>query len=143
MPYGSTGGYWDDHKCVAVMGNQAPGEPCTYGGVVEATDDCDETSACWDLMDVVGEFIGVCMRFCLGNESEPECPPMSSCTVSGSGVINFCIPTCDPLLQDCGEGLGCYWVGSLFRCISVCAPFFEQGTAPPGYDDVGVCILPP
>jgi hypothetical protein len=198
VPYGSTGGNWDDHKCVAVLGDQAPGEPCTYGGVVEATDDCDETSACWDVHDVDGQPIGTCRSFCLGSENSPECPDGSLCL---HYLVNLCIPTCDPLVQDCGVGLACFWDGSQFNCIfttedlpagqpcgfindcaaglgclpaavlpscegsaccsdfcdlnlgdgpceaslpgTVCSPFFEQGMAPPGYDDVGVCIVPP
>ncbi|HVI01648.1 MAG TPA: hypothetical protein VM869_23190, partial [Enhygromyxa sp.] len=194
VPYASSGGVWDDHKCVPVTGNQAPGEPCMYGGIVEATDDCDETSACWDVMDVDGQPIGVCTPFCLGSESDPECPPMSQCTLSGSGTINFCIKSCDPTLQDCGAGLGCFWANNDFNCIftardipagepcgfindcaaglgclpaevlpdcagsaccsafcdlnrgdepcdaipgTVCSAFFEEGTAPLGYDHVG------
>jgi hypothetical protein len=199
VPYGSTGGTWDAHKCVPVTGDQAPGEPCTYGGVVEATDDCDATSFCWDVMDIDGEAIGTCHLFCTGTADMPECPPKSQCLISGSGVINLCIPTCDPILQDCGEGLACYWATG-FNCIfttqdipvgepcgfindcaaglgcltaevlpscagsACCAPwcqlgagdqqcevlpgttcvsFFEEGMAPPGYEHVGVCIVPP
>jgi hypothetical protein len=26
------------------------------------------------------------------------------------------MPTCDPLLQDCADGEGCYWVGTEFQC---------------------------
>jgi hypothetical protein len=199
VPYGSTGGNWDDNKCVAVTGDQAPGEPCTYGGVVEATDDCDETSHCWNVHDVDGQFIGTCMAFCMGTENTPECPPNSQCLYSH--IVNLCIPTCDPLAQGCGEGQACFWTNDQFSCVfttqdipagqpcdfindcaaglgcftaevlpncdassccsafcdlnlgdgpceaslpdTICVPFFEQGTAPPGYDDVGVCILPP
>jgi hypothetical protein len=200
VPYGSTGGNWDALKCVPVTGDNAPGEPCTYGGVVEATDDCDATSHCWDVHDINGEAIGVCTPFCTGTADMPECPPGSQCLISGSGVINLCISTCDPFLQDCGEGLACFWANNGFNCIfttqdipsgepcgyindcakgnicvtaetlpscagaaccspwcqlgqgdlpcevipeSTCVPFFEQGMAPPGYENVGVCLLPP
>jgi hypothetical protein len=199
VPYGSTGGNWDANKCVPVLGDQAPGEPCTYEGVVEALDDCDATSHCWDLQDVEGEAVGICHAFCTGTADEPECPEASQCLIGGC-CINLCIPTCDPILQDCGEGLACYWANNGFNCIfttqdippgepcgfindcivgsgcttaealpncvgaaccspfcelgagdltcevlpgTTCVPFFEQGMAPPGYEDVGVCILPP
>ena len=68
VPYGSTGGNWDANKCVPVMGDQEPGEPCWWGGVVEATDNCDETSACWDVWDVDGELV----RFVLVPPTNPN-----------------------------------------------------------------------
>ena len=117
VPYGSTGGNWDAYKCVLVMGDQAVGEACVYGGIVEATDDCDEDGACFDVMLVDGELTGTCHAFCLGAPDDPICPPGSSCLISGSGAVNFCIPNCDPLAQDCGPGLACYWIDSDFACI--------------------------
>jgi hypothetical protein len=198
VPYASSGGNWDALKCVPVMGDQPPGEPCVYGGIVDATDDCDATSTCWDVQLVDDELVGTCYSFCTGAPDAPECPPLSACTISGSGVINICIPTCDPIGQDCGPGLACYWRGG-FYCIftsmniptgepcgyindcapgnmctsaehtpdcegsacctafcdvnlgdaqcdavpgTVCVPFFEEGEAIPGYEHVGVCIVP-
>jgi hypothetical protein len=200
VPYASSGGYWDDHKCVAVLGDQAAGEPCTYAGTAEATDDCDATSMCWDVMDVDGEAIGTCTPLCLGSADTPECPENSSCTISSDGVVYVCISTCDPILQDCNDGLACYWANNGFNCIftteniplgepcgfindcaegygcitadvlpscagsaccvpwcdldlvdpscealpgTTCVSFFEQGMAPPGYENLGVCIVPP
>jgi hypothetical protein len=113
--YGSTGGNWDALKCVPVLGDQAVGEPCTYGGTVEATDDCDATSHCWDVQDVDGEYVGTCTAFCTGTPDMPECPPKTQCLFSG--VINLCIGTCDPILQDCNDGLACFWANNGFNCI--------------------------
>jgi hypothetical protein len=200
VPYASTGGNWDALKCVPVSGDQAVGEPCTYGGTVEATDDCDATSHCWDVQEIDGEWVGTCLAFCTGTADMPECPPKTTCSISGAGVINLCIPTCDPILQDCNEGLACYWASNSFNCIfmtedipsgepcgfindcaggnlcanaeslpncagsaccspwcqlgdgdlpcevlpgTTCVSFFEQDMAPPGYEHVGVCLLPP
>jgi hypothetical protein len=117
VPYGSSGGTWDANKCVPVLGDQAPGEPCIYGGTVEATDDCDATSHCWAVIEVDGEAVGTCHAFCTGSGDMPECPPGSACLISGSGNINLCIPTCDPILQDCNEGLACFWAYNGFNCI--------------------------
>jgi hypothetical protein len=197
VPYSSSGGTWDALKCVPVLGTQAAGEPCTYAGTVESTDDCDATSFC---LDINQEEMGTCLPFCSGTADMPECPPSSSCSISGAGVVNLCIPSCDPILQDCNGGLACYWANTDFSCIfttsdippgepcgfindcvagtscmtadvlpscvgaacctpwcqlgagdqvcdavpgTSCVPFFEQDMAPPGYEHVGVCLVPP
>ena len=200
VPYGSTGGNWDAFKCVTVMGDQGLGEPCTYDGTAEATDDCDENTGCWDVQDIDGEAIGTCHAFCMGSPDDPQCPEGSSCLISGSGSINYCILNCDPLIQDCGPGLACYWTNSQFNCVfttqdiplgdpcgfindcaggsacitaevfpdcagsaccsnwcdldgpadqcdglpgTECVPFFpDPDDAPPGSENVGICILP-
>lgn len=197
VPYGSTGGNWDADKCVPVTGSGAAGDPCVYGGTVEATDDCGPDTHCWDVMDVDGMAIGVCTPFCTGTPDEPICGPGTSCLIANNGSINLCIATCDPLIQDCNAGLACFWANNGFNCIfttqdiplgepcgfindcaaglgcltaevlpncngsaccgswcsvsemaacpamgTECAPFFEEGMAPPNYEDVGVCILP-
>jgi hypothetical protein len=200
VPY-STGGSWDAYHCAPIMGDQAPGEPCTYSGVVDSFDDCDATSWCWDVMDVEGEWIGVCAPFCTGTADSPECPVGSACLI-GNYSFNICITTCHPLLQDCGEGLACIWANDNFHCAftnqdlpagqpcralndcavglncvaaeqlptcdgasccsefcdldlgdepcgallpgTACVPMFDFGAAPPGYDDVGLCMaIPP
>ena len=96
VPYPSSGGSWDANKCVAVMGAQAVGEPCVSGGWVEATDDCDETSFCWDVREIDGEWIGVCHALCTGYPDSPQCPESSYCAVAGGGVIVLCIPMSSP-----------------------------------------------
>lgn len=196
VPYGSTGGNWDANKCVLVMGDGVEGDPCTYGGVVEATDSCGAGLHCWDVMDVDGQPQGVCTAFCSGSADNPTCNPGTSCLIANDGSINLCIVTCDPLQQDCGSGLACFWANNDFNCIfttqdiplgdpcgfindcvagtgclaaevmpncngsaccgafcdlsdptcmqqgTECSAFFEEGMAPPGYENVGVCILP-
>lgn len=115
VPYvSSDGGLWDAHKCVPVMGEQAPGESCESAGPVEATDDCDITSFCWNVdNEGVG---GECVRFCSGTPDAPICPSASQCLIDGNGVFNLCIGICDPLIQDCGAGQACYWDGGSFSC---------------------------
>jgi hypothetical protein len=203
VPYSSTGGSsWDDNKCVTVLGSQATGEPCTFGGIVEATDDCDATGFCWNAQEVDGELLGTCHSFCGGSLDTPECPDGSECVISSDPVVTLCIPWCDPVAQDCDDGLGCYWTGTAFNCAwtadppgiplgqpcrfanaceagslcvdasmmpdcagtgccgsycglslgdaqcdavpgTLCVPFWEQGMAPAGYEDVGICIVGP
>lgn len=123
VPYASGGGTWDGLECVPILGDHSAGEDCQYDGPAASTDDCDGTSWCWD-SDVDGE--GVCRPFCTGTPDMPECPPMSQCTISGDGVINICLPTCDPVIQDCSDGLACYWTGNEFNCVP------SAGDIPPG-----------
>ena len=117
VSYSSTGGNWDAFHCVAIMGDQAPGEPCTYGGVIEATDDCDATSACWNMHEVDGELVGTCNVFCTGTPDNPVCPMGTSCSSNGAGIPSYCVPTCDPVAQDCGPELGCYASADAFNCV--------------------------
>ncbi|MFV8756324.1 ribulose phosphate epimerase [Nannocystaceae bacterium ST9] len=197
VPYASDGGnVWNANKCVQVTGDGAVGDTCTWGGIVEATDDCGTDSICWDVMDVDGQALGVCTEYCAGTADDPVCPPQTSCIIINEGSINLCITNCDPLLQDCGAGLACFWANTAFSCIftagdiptgepcgfindcaagnlcadaatlpacngsacctpycdlvdptctvagTECTSFFEEGMAPPGYEDVGVCVIP-
>ena len=199
VPYSTYGGNWDNNKCVPVMGEQATGEPCHYGGTTDATDDCDATSFCWDVLEVDGELIGTCHAFCTGTPDAPSCPDGSQCRISGDSTIAVCIPNCDPLVQDCNPGTACYWANDAFSCITTsqdlptgspcgfindcaaghicvdagalpdcmgaacctpfcnlelgpgecdvlpgteCVPFWHPDMAEPGYEYVGVCVLP-
>ena len=116
VPYASTGGNWDSSKCVPIMGDQMTDEPCTYAGLVEATDDCDGSGMCWNLMEVDDGYVGTCRPFCMGTWDAPTCPEGDKCLISGDGTIVLCVDLCDPLLQDCNEGLGCYFNGNDFEC---------------------------
>jgi hypothetical protein len=195
VPYAANGGSWDADKCVPVLGNGMVGEACMYGGIVEATDDCDETSACWDVMDVNGEAIGTCAAFCMGTSDAPICPVGTSC-LQGNDSLAFCVEGCNPLTQECPNGEACFWATDAFNCIfttedvptgqpcgyindcaegnscitgslvpnclgaaccasfcdldcglglcpqpgTECVPFFENGQAPIGSADIGVCL---
>jgi hypothetical protein len=119
VPYASTGGTWDANKCVPITGDDLPGEACTYGGVVEATDSCDGSSHCWEVQEVDGQMVGTCRAFCQGTVDAPVCPEGTSCLISNQGTINLCILTCDPVASDCPEGLTCSWVNEGFNCIPV------------------------
>lgn len=110
VPYSYYGGIWDANKCVPVLGDQAPGELCTYSGLEDSLDDCDATSFCWDVMEFDGQLWGICAAFCTGTPDDPECPEDKSCLLAQRDTINLCVGSCDPIAQDCGEGIGCYWV---------------------------------
>jgi hypothetical protein len=109
------GGAWNATKCVDITGDGAPGEPCTtVGGGVSGIDDCGLGVMCWD---VNVENQGICIKLCTGSPDAPVCPPKSDCAIPGDGVLNLCIPQCDPLLQDCpGDDL-CIPTGDKFICV--------------------------
>lgn len=112
------GNAWNATKCVPVVGDpDAVGEPCTVmGSGVSGIDTCDVGAMCWDVDSKTNS--GTCRAFCSGSESNPQCAPDHYCTLTAEGVLTICIPNCDPLAQDCGEGQGCYGISDTF----VCAP---------------------
>jgi hypothetical protein len=136
VPYASGGGFYDSNKCVPITGDGAVGEPCTYGGMVEATDDCDATGVCWD---------GTCHGFCTGTVDAPACPDGHSCVISSDPVVTLCFANCDPVAQDCGEGLGCGWVNSEFVCLFEPERSVPVGQPCEGFSDCqsgGICLVP-
>jgi hypothetical protein len=196
VPYSSDGGPWNANRCVQVNGDGQPGDACSWAGISDGSDSCGASSHCWDVMEVDGQLQGVCTPFCQGSADSPQCGPNTACLIANEGSINLCVATCDPLTQDCGSGLGCFWANNNFQCIftagdilggepcgyindcapghlcatadvlpacngsacctpfcdlvdpycanpaTQCAAFFEEGTAPPNYEGVGVCIMP-
>lgn len=104
-------------KCVPVVDDPvAYGESCAYeGATLSGHDNCDIGSFCWNLDSETGE--GTCIAFCVGSWADPFCSaPDHSCSASSSLAV--CLPNCDPLLQDCAAGEGCYGIASGY----VCAP---------------------
>lgn len=119
MPYSSNGdeGTWDATKCVPVVGDQAAGDPCVYGGSSSADDDCDESTYCWDVEEIDGALIGVCSPFCGGIPDNWACAEGTTCLIANDDAIALCIDTCDPLTLECGEGRACTWNGQTFGCL--------------------------
>jgi hypothetical protein len=112
--YNSAGDTWDANKCVPLMGTAQTGDPCTYNGSVEGTDDCDVGYMCYYTNE---EAIGVCVPLCTGSADDPLCEEQFNCSISNDGSLLLCLYACDPLLQDCEqEGAGCFWDGSQFNC---------------------------
>lgn len=121
MPYGQErGSYWDATRCVPVAPRpNGVGEPCTVEGwPASGFDDCDAASMCYDVDP--GTFTGTCVAFCIGPKVSPTCAnPCSRCLLSDSSFLIICLPSCDPLAQDCARGNGCYPVDNAEL---VCAP---------------------
>jgi len=108
------GGAWNDTQCVEVIGTDKPGDPCTMEDVASGVDSCIKGAMCWEV-DMEG--IGYCLAQCTGSWEAPVCENNTNCTISGGGELILCIPTCDPLLQDCpGPVNVCYPINDGFAC---------------------------
>ncbi len=111
------GGFsWNALKCVDVTGTDKPGEPCTSESStrgLNGIDSCVEGAMCWDLNE---EGVGSCVALCAGSLEAPVCPD-GFCTLGGE-VLNLCLGTCDPLLQDCDDPADlCIPNGDNFSCV--------------------------
>ena len=93
-------------ECVPVLGDKLAGESCFNEGQGSNLDDCDANSYC---------LYGVCRAFC---DAQGTCGPDSQCLVNGPNGPNWvCIGPCDPLVQDCPLGQGCFYDPSYgFAC---------------------------
>ncbi|MBC8072355.1 MAG: hypothetical protein IAG13_28795 [Deltaproteobacteria bacterium] len=137
-PFSNDGGSaWNDSHCVPIDAEPAGvGEPCTVtGSALTGVDDCVFGAFCWDV-DRTGQ--GECYELCRGSESDPVCTdPTAECNVSADGVLIICLPTCDPVGQDCDEGYACYPALETFHCLP------DPSPADGGYADpcefVNVC----
>ena len=160
MPWANDGGNsWNATRCSPVSPDAGqPGDPCTVeGSGVSGVDDCDVATMCWGVDPETNE--GTCVAFCMGSENNPVCDdPTTACSIANEGTLILCLPTCDPLLQDCADGEGCWGIDDDFVCapdasgemgvfgdpceyINVCDPglFCATATAVPGCASSGCC----
>src|SRR5690606_6956050 len=124
MPWANDGGgAWNAHKCTPIDPDpDEVGEACSVEeNAVSGVDSCVLGAMCWNVDAETNT--GVCVGFCQGNEvscsSDPWscCPDGSTCSITANAVLILCLPTCDPLIQDCqGQGEVCYPVGDDFQC---------------------------
>jgi hypothetical protein len=207
MPWANDGGNsWNATRCSPLDPNPAVvGDECQVEGTgVSGIDSCEVSSMCWNVDPETN--LGTCVAFCDGSEANPICSdPNTTCNILNDGVLILCLPSCDPLLQDCNDGEACYPTGDAFSCIpdaggeqglfgegcefvNVCDPglfcavpdgvpdcqgslgccssfcdlsdpdasaacpgaaggqecvtWYEEGQAPPGYENVGACLIP-
>ncbi len=161
MPWSNDGSStWNATRCSGIVEDpQAVGDPCVvYGSPYSGADNCDATSMCFDVDPDTLE--GTCHAFCGGDPSNPTCPgACDTCTATGDGVLNLCVPGCDPIAQDCSSGSPCYFANGYFACvpdasgdggavgqpcetIDGCDPGLAciSGAQVPGCDDAGCCV---
>jgi hypothetical protein len=94
----------------------AIGDECfAQGGPAAGNDDCETSSLCWDVDPETNT--GVCVSMCQGSAAAPVCEdPDELCVIVNDGVLTVCLPSCDVLVQDCGEGHACYPTPTGFAC---------------------------
>lgn len=119
MPWANDGGSaWNATRCTPLAAPPVQvGDECTVeGSGVSGIDDCDTGVMCWDVDSETNT--GTCVSMCIGDEANPICEdPDTTCAIMNDGVLVLCVPTCDPLLQDCEEGQACYPVLDEFVCL--------------------------
>jgi hypothetical protein len=119
MPWANDGGStWNATKCSPLHPDpKGPGERCTVeGNAVSGIDDCAKHSMCWNVDPETNE--GTCVAFCVGSLDAPSCADeCSGCVIANDGILILCLPRCDPVLQDCPAGQGCYPVQDDFACV--------------------------
>lgn len=106
--FGDPGTYIPDGvKCVPVADDPIPDlEPCSLGPGGLGDDACDVGAVC---LDVDADGKGFCLPYCTGDPDQPMCEDDRTCVKLFFG-FNFgnCFAKCDPLVQDCPPGEGCY-----------------------------------
>lgn len=120
---------WDANKCVDETGQLEPGDSCDIvGGKYTGEDDCRAGAQCL-LTDDDG-LGGACVEFC---DDQMGCSSANAiCSVYNNGSLPLCLDRCDPLVQDCPDGQGCFQGPAQdFICFKVSA---DPGEGGPGQD---------
>jgi hypothetical protein len=86
------------------------------GPLASGIDNCALGLMCWHL-DASGA--GTCENLCTGSTASPLCDdPDEACFVTDDDPVLLCLDRCDPMLQDCPAGEGCYPNEDHFVCVS-------------------------
>ena len=129
VPKADEGPWWEINACVPVLGDGGVGDPCSYGGPLEGTDDCDADTLCWNPHGDDGVAVGTCVPFCSGTADDPICEVEgTACMISNQGSINLCLQHCHPLEDGCPVGEACAWVRNDFYCHVPLAPGMQGDT---------------
>lgn len=108
MPVANDGGNtWNATACRALAADPGQiGDVCTLqGAATDGLDDCDVGLICWGVV----RDQGTCIPLCGCGPVAPTCPGVGlTCRISNGGSLPVCLPSCDPLAQDCPPGQACY-----------------------------------
>ena len=107
---------WEATHCSPLAPDvNAPNERCEVDAhLTSGHDDCDVGSMCWHVDRVTLE--GICVALCRGSQSEPSCDGPCDYCAAATGMP-LCLSQCNPVLQDCLPGYGCYPVDDTFSCL--------------------------
>lgn len=109
------GSTFNDMQCVDIMGDAVHGEPCMVPGRQLTGDDtCALGHLCWFVDHEAG--MGTCMALCQGTPEAAFCEPYKSACEFAAEGFNLCLPTCDPVVQDCAADRACYVIHGTTRC---------------------------
>ena len=112
---GSPDSTWVDWAhCVPVIGDQKFAEHCRRDSE-QGNDDCASGLFCFAGCSAC-DGTGICMQLCEAWSPESQVsacqmlglPPNYYCFSFNEGYLPVCLETCDPILQDCSDGEGCY-----------------------------------
>lgn len=101
-----------------------PYEACSVlGEQGSGLDTCERHSYCRD---------GECVPMCRGYHEVGACLSTEArCNANSSGTLRLCEIVCDPILQNCDAGQGCYPIDSAYQCAPVAS---EPGAGNSGED---------
>jgi len=127
---------WNANQCVPEpQDGGIVGDPCQIDegeSVLSGLDNCAKGYFCFNFDFMTGQG-GACIEFCNADDECPNTNGGNAGCVEGAneGTLPICLPKCDPLIQDCPDGQGCY--GDLSLPFFICAtPDTGMGT---GVDD--------
>ncbi len=118
MPWSNDGTpTWNCTRCSPIADNPGqPGDVCMVeGSPVSGIDDCDYGAMCWNVDLETLE--GTCVAQCTGNQDNPSCSGNTDCLIANDGVLNLCLPVCDPLADDCPPEQTCIESTNAFVCV--------------------------
>jgi hypothetical protein len=101
----------DANRCVPIIGDGQAGDDCTR---TDENDTCDKGFFC-TTQTSAGTGDGYCEEYCVANDPA-SCESGGTCIPYNDGVHPLCRVECDPLLQDCDVGYGCYAAFDMFVC---------------------------
>jgi len=105
----------DATKCVPIIGDKSWGESCER---FEENDDCAKGFFCLTATSG-GTGEGVCLEFCVPNAPNQCQSDGSTCQSFHDGILPLCAESCDPVLQDCPNVMGCYAAFDDFICVNL------------------------
>jgi hypothetical protein len=127
-----------------------PGSSCTIandGVLVLCLPTCDPLDPGTCAADQVCVFVNddfLCVFDASGNEGQmfDECEFVNDCDSGLACVDASGVPQCDPQAPGCCTDFCDLELPNMCPPPLACVPFFEEGQAPPGLEDVGLCVVP-